>query len=584
MFNSNVFKLLSILLLMCPVLSSAMEPIIEMLRNVNDDYRQTQQTLQHQIEQAQEEMQRLQVALQSAQKEVNVLENSLELAITEDEEAYELLQGKLKVKQQECQDLENDISAIINDYDINMQAKKQAELHVAQLERQNELDKIGFAIIMKNVGEQIDKFNRSISRNVNTNQVHLEPVEEEVLAVDYSSEEPSFDDGSDIESDYQKTLSQAIKLSLTTDNNINALLFSGSSIINNPIRLAPVYVDARLVIIPKAKIAKFSFNTTKSYPIIYSCDALITFDAIPSKTLVDNFMDFLKKHLPKSTAYRKERCLIYSQISEDDASISISTEFNIAREFLQCLIDYANESFHALNQNNDTNSIEKLNIAKQNDAQVAIPRNNTKFITTPKAKIDKFHFEAKQPSRHPSSIKRITYFCKGSMTFDQVPSKLFMDSFMEFLKKYFPKPMTNYNERFTMDSQIDRNIASISISGQVNITQEFLQCLIGYANEHFAHYQNNIVQPLANPIDISKKPKAFGGLMGQRAMIRFDQPVTDAFVNQFYIHLKQLSDRVFEAPKRCLAPNLKEAFHMTVDHKFTTLEFQNLLDQVNNLI
>lgn len=162
MFNSKVFKFLSISLLMYPMFSSTMEmqnyPLVV-------DYR--------------------------AESEEPDYDDSFHTISCSNSEC--------SLEEVSC-DVEFDVAEINKAYDVDIQAKKQAELQIAQLERQNELDKNVFAIVMKNFGEQIEQSVIQRGKNSNVNEPesnNISKVSEQILKANHSSDSNVKDNSND---------------------------------------------------------------------------------------------------------------------------------------------------------------------------------------------------------------------------------------------------------------------------------------------------------------------------------------------------------------------------------------------------
>ena len=121
-------------------------------------------------------------------------------------------------------------------------------------------------------------------------------------------------------------------------------------------------------------------------------------------------------------------------------------------------------------------------------------------------------------------------------------------------------------------NEVNNIILIVNPDGAVSIAQGNTE----HAIEKINAIQQNIVLPLAK----NKKPKARVAHFAQdKVTINFDQPVTDAFVDQFNMKLNQLSNQVLQGLTRILPQ--KTRFFMKVSPEMTKAELQNLLDKIN---
>ena len=113
----------------------------------------------------------------------------------------------------------------------------------------------------------------------------------------------------------------------------------------------------------------------------------------------------------------------------------------------------------------------------------AILPNDVQAIQNPQARIVKCDLDTQIiKNLNRSSVH---YYCRASIIFDQETNEQFMNNFIEFLKQHLPKPINcGYP---IVPVQINGHGASININAPLLLTREFLQCILDYANEHFAH-------------------------------------------------------------------------------------------------
>lgn len=107
---------------------------------------------------------------------------------------------------------------------------------------------------------------------------------------------------------------------------------------------------------------------------------------------------------------------------------------------------------------------------------------NVQAIRTPQARIVTCNLDTKV--REFINGNRIEHYCKASIIFDQEPSQQFRNNFINFLKQRLPKPT---RPTFLCPILVDGYGTSISIRAPLLLTRDFLQCILDFANEHFAH-------------------------------------------------------------------------------------------------
>ncbi len=127
-------------------------------------------------------------------------------------------------------------------------------------------------------------------------------------------------------------------------------------------------------------------------------------------------------------------------------------------------------------QANVENAFERINAIQPDVAQVAI---------IPQARVAKCDLSTQ--TRQFLNSSHVEYYCKASIVFDQEPNQQFMNNFIEFLKQRLPKPINHGGTRNRIPVQITSSGTSIYIRAPLLLTREFLQCILDYANEHFAN-------------------------------------------------------------------------------------------------